>query len=205
MLAEFAPLMLRLLQGAVYDTDKTQWRELEQQQVGIGQYLGRIGLELCLDQEQGLAYVRQPAPDEDDYDAGQPTLPRLMRRHQLSYELTMLCVVLRHHLDQFDQTATDDTRRCYLTRAELRQQLELFARPTTHEAQTIKQLDANLKTAEKLGFLRPVLADKTTGAEEQYEILRLIMALIPNEKLLEIRDHLRRYLAVDISHEAEAE
>ncbi|GAB3870348.1 hypothetical protein GCM10028824_18870 [Hymenobacter segetis] len=201
MAADFAPHVLRLLLGAVYDTDKTQWRELEQLQVSIGQYLAKIGLKLHLDKDQGLAYVTQPAPDEDEYDASQPDLPRLMRRHQLSYELTMLCVALRYHLDRFDQAATDDTRRCFVTRAELRQQLELFARPTTDEAKASKQLDADLKTAERLGFLRTTAPDKTLDPEPRYEICRLVTALISNAKLLDVRDQLRQHLAGPASAE----
>lgn len=190
MASEFAPYVLRLLQGAIYDTDRAQWRELEQLQPGISQYLDKIGLQLRLDKEQGLAYVHQPASDDEDYDTGQPELPRLMRRHQMSYELTMLCVALRHHLDRFDQAATDDTRRCFVTRPELRQYLEAFARPTTDETKAARQLEADLKSAEKLGFLRAVAAE----GEPRYEICRLVTVLIDNAKLLEIRDQLRQHL-----------
>lgn len=192
MLADFAPIVLRLLQGALYDTDKAQWRQLEQLQVSISQYLSKIGLELCLDQEQGLAYVRQPLPSDEEAHQDQTGLPRLMRRHQLSYELTMLCVVLRHHLDQFDHAATDDTRRCFITRAELEQGLEQFIR--ADEGKFRKQLDADVQKAANLGFLRPVLADKAASEESRYEILRLVTALITNEKLQEIRDRLRQHL-----------
>ncbi|RTQ46030.1 DUF4194 domain-containing protein [Hymenobacter gummosus] len=192
MLADFAPLVLRLLQGALYDTDKVQWRQLEQLQVSISQYLAKIGLELCLDPEQGLAYVRQPAPSDEEAHEDQTGLPRLMRRHQLSYELTMLCVVLRHHLDKFDHAATDDSRRCFITRAELEQGLEQFVR--ADEGKFRKQLDADVQKAVNLGFLRPVLADKAVNEEPRYEILRLVTALITNEKLRGIRDRLRQHL-----------
>ncbi len=195
MTTDFAPYVLRLLQGAVYDTDKTHWRALEQRQVEIGNYLAKIGLVLHLDKDQGLAYVQQPAPGEEEYDESQPDLPRLMRRLPLSYELTMLCVALRHHLDHFDQTATDDTRRCYVSRTELRQSLEVFARPTTDEAKAQTAFTTNLKAAENLGFLRLVLAGKSEDGEPRYEVCRLVMALISNAKLLEIRDQLRQHLA----------
>lgn len=195
MLTDFAALTLRLLQGALYDTDKAQWRELTQRQVDIGNYLAKIGLVLRVDKDQGLAYLHQPAPGEADYEEGQPDLPRLMRRAPLSYDLTMLCVAARYHLDRFDQTATDDTRRCYVGRAELWQSIELFTRPTTDDAKARKAFETNLGTAEKLGFLRLAVAPKGADEEPRYEICRLVAALIGNAELQEIRNQLRRHLA----------
>jgi hypothetical protein len=191
MLTDFASLVLRLLQGALYDTDKAQWRELTQRQADIGSYLAKIGLELRVDKDQGLAYVHQPAPDEEGYA---DDLPRLMRRTPLSYDLTMLCVAARHHLDRFDQTATDDTRRCYVGRAELWQSIELFARYTTDDAKPRKAFEANLVAAEKLGFLRLAIAPKAAEEEPRYEVCRLVSALISNARLQEIRDRLRQHL-----------
>jgi hypothetical protein len=203
MTTDFAPLVLRLLQGAIYDTDKAQWRELAQRQADIGSYLAKIGLELRVDREQGLAYLHQPAPAEEDYADDLPDLPRLMRRTPLSYDLTMLCVAARYHLDRFDQAATDDTRRCYVGRAELWQSIELFARYSTDDAKPRKAFEANLAAAEKLGFLRLALAPKTAEEEPRYEICRLLTALISNAKLQEIRDRLRQHLAAPAATDPE--
>lgn len=61
--------------------------------------LGAIaGLELVITEQDGFVRVLQPEAGEDD---GNP-LPRLMKKQSLNYEATLLAVMLREGLEEFD-------------------------------------------------------------------------------------------------------
>ena len=80
----YAPVIVKLLQGAVYYEDKL-WDELILNQIQIDRFFRQIGIELIMEEKDGYAFLRQKE-DEEGKTIG------LIRRMPLTYEQT-LCFV----------------------------------------------------------------------------------------------------------------
>jgi len=100
LVAPYAAVVMKLLQGPLYHDDTTTWNLLLQYAEQVRVYCAQISLELQFHEEDGFAYLRQA---EIEHEEGDPlTLPRLTRRIPLSYHVTLLCVLLREQLLQFE-------------------------------------------------------------------------------------------------------
>src|SRR3954453_4264833 len=96
----YAPVIVKLLQGAVYDDNQKVWNDLLQYQFEVSQYFEKIAVELIVERQDGYAYIRQVPIDEENNTIG------LVRRMPLSYELSLLCVLLRMLIDDFEVSNT---------------------------------------------------------------------------------------------------
>jgi hypothetical protein len=189
-LAPFAPAAIKLLQGVLYDDDRAAWNALLTYQVAVQEYFARIGLQLYLNEPDGFAFLRQPELERED---GTPVaLPRLVRRDRLSYDLTLLCVLLRERLDQFD-ASTPDSDRLLLSAEELRELMRPFVRERGNELALIKKLDETAGRAADLGFLRR----QQLAGEEVWEVRRIVKARIDADLLPEIKARLERHAGTD--------
>ncbi|MGA9380652.1 MAG: DUF4194 domain-containing protein [Phormidium sp.] len=81
----YAPVILKLLQGAMY-SDDPHWDRLQSYLAPIKDYFGKIGLQVQNYEMEGFAYLEQPEPNTEDRT--EPPLPRLTVRRQLSFKLT---------------------------------------------------------------------------------------------------------------------
>ena len=55
ILLPYAPVIVKLLQGAVYSEDKL-WNELISNQYPIGRYFRQIGIELIVEEKEGMHF-----------------------------------------------------------------------------------------------------------------------------------------------------
>src|SRR5258707_12575713 len=98
----YAPVVLKLLQNPLFSDETASWNLLLSYLTPVQEYFARIGLEVRVHEEDGYAYLHQPALEDDE---GQSVaLPRLTRRDHLTYHTTLLCVLLREWLDPFQAT-----------------------------------------------------------------------------------------------------
>lgn len=178
----YAPLVLKLLQGVVYFDDR-HWEMLVSYVTPLRRHFAAIGLEMHLDEAEGYAYLTQPDADEADTD-----LPRLVRRIPLTYDATLLCVLLRESLQQFDARSPDESRHV-LSRVRLHEMMQLFLAEQTDMTRLERQVDSAIRQLERLGFLKKL----NTEDEVLYEVRRIIKAKISAEVLVEIRDLLKEY------------
>lgn len=189
-LAPYAPAVLKLMQGVVYADETAVWNLLLSSQAAVADYLARVGLELLVDEPDGYAYVRQPELEDDE---GQHVaLPRLTRRDRLSYHVTLLSVLLRERLDQFDASAPESDR-LILSREQLRDLLRLFYKERTDERALLRRLDATIERVVELGYLRRLSASD----EDRFEVRRILRARVDAEQLAAIKGKLERYEPVD--------
>src|SRR5260370_6301142 len=95
----YAPVVLKLLQNPLFSDETASWNLLLSYLTPVQEYFARIGLEVRVHEEDAYAYLHQPALEDDE---GQSVvLPRLTRRDHLTYQTTLLCVLLREWLYQF--------------------------------------------------------------------------------------------------------
>ncbi len=182
----YAAAVLRLLQGVVYLDEPQIWGLILSYQTPLQDYFARIGLELLVYEGEGFAYVRQPEPSDDGSSNRKP-LPRLTRRIPLTYQLTLLGVLLRERLDQFDNSAQEATTPI-VTRDEIVEMLMPFLPQRGDERATHRKIRTWINQTCEIGFLKP-----TDKEETRFEIRRILKAKFDSVQLQEIRAILEAY------------
>lgn len=186
--APFAAAIIKLLQGPVYVDDKNIWRELTQWPSAIQEYFGKIGMELVINEQDGFARVLQPETEEHDENP----LPRLMKKQTLNYEATLLAVILREGLEEFD--IKSDGNKFYLTQKEIKERIELFYKEQSNKSKLWRDLSKPITALLNIGILKLNREDAANKDNNKYEVKRIIKAFISNEKLEEIKNKINNYV-----------
>jgi len=183
----YAPVVLKLLQNPLFSDEAAAWNLMLTYITPVQEYFARIGLEVRIHEEDGFAYLHQPAIEDEE---GQSiALPRLTRRDRLTYYTTLLCVILREWLDQFESTHLD-AGKCTITDDQLREQLRPFLPARTDERALLRRMDSAIERLIELGFLKHM---PNTEKPAYYEVRRILKAKIDAEKLAEIKEKLANY------------
>jgi len=140
-----------------------------------------IGLELILDEAEGYAYLRQRASKPET-----PDLPRLVQRRQLSFPVSLILVLLRKKLAEFDALSADT--RLVVSREDIVDQMRLFLPDTANEARLLDRMDTHLGKVVDLGFLR-----RLRGQDGQFEVRRVLKAFVDAQWLDDFAQRLDGY------------
>lgn len=178
----YAPVILKLLQGPIYNDD-SHWERLQSYLNPVKEYFGKIGLEVRNYAEDGFAYLEQPPPDPED--KAKP-LPRLTVRHRLGYKVTILCVLLREELRQHDVNAA--TSRLVLSIEQIRHLLLSYLPEHNNEEKFRQEVGTLVKQAIDLSFLKQL-----SGEKENYEVRSILKAKIDAETLSHLKEKLENY------------
>ncbi|MBS0026295.1 DUF4194 domain-containing protein [Chitinophaga sp. 22321] len=187
-ISPFAHVFLKLMQGPVYEEDKSYWKDLLGWQTELSKYLHQVGLQLIINESDGFARILQPEADE----TGDKPLPRLMRKTRLTYEATLLCIVLREALDEFD--IKGNGTRLFMTQKEIKERLTLFFKERNNKSKLLKDLNKPINSLLNIGILKTTREDAANKEMHQYEVKRVIKALVNNEKLEEIKSKLKLHV-----------
>lgn len=182
-IAPYAKAATKLLQGPVFEDQEELWAETNKYRSELTQYFEKIAIELVIDNRDGYAYLKQMPLDDLGTTIG------LIRRIPLTYELTLVCVLLREWLMEFELNDTE-TANLYITPKEFRDRLEMFFKEKANELKFIKELNRHLESCEKMGFLKLVHKEPTNPDEHRYEVKRIIKARITNEELTRFKKQL---------------
>lgn len=174
--AEWSPAAVRLLQGVVYYDDHNRiWDLILRFQTPLREYFSKIGLSLIVDEPDGMAYLRQV---NDDSDAAEfDSLPRLFRRTPLGYEASLLAVLLRDLLRQFEEEDLQN-QRCVVGQRDLLDLWRAFFTRQNDEVKLNRTLQASLRKLEDLKFVK-----QFEDEPPSWEIRRILKARIPISEL----------------------
>jgi hypothetical protein len=183
-------VLVRLLQSpAIYDDERQYWQLLEVHEAAIRAHFAEPGVALDLNRAEGYARLTQPAPDPDD-----PSPPlRLLRRVPLSYELSLLCVVLREWLEDHENSPQALSRKLVATREQLRERVEQFFRQQPNHKALQGKLDGLIERLSEHGLVKLVVKDELNPDQTKYEVKPLLKAKISLEKLEEFNQKLRAH------------
>jgi Domain of unknown function (DUF4194) len=177
-----ARAIIRLMQGVVYrDSDEDTWLTLERLGAGVRDHFAAIGVDVVVDEAEGYAYLRS-RPEEE----GDEALPRLVRRRALTYNVSLLLVLLRKRLVEFETTAGEG--RLVLATDQIVEMLRLFQAESSNDARVVDQAETTIRKAAELGFLRPL-----RGQRDQWEVRRILKAYIDAQTLADFAAKLRQY------------
>lgn len=177
---DWSPAAVKLLQGVVYHDDHGRiWASILANVSMLSDYFAKIGLRLVVDETDGMAYLRQA--DDDDLEGGQQPIPRLFRKSPLTFESTLLCVLIRDFLRQFEE---EDYRnqRCVVSQQDLLELWKAFFPQINDEVKLNRSLGATLRKLEDLRFVRPFESEMPS-----WEIRRIIKARLPLSDLEALR------------------
>jgi hypothetical protein len=145
-------------------------------------YFGRLGLLLVVDEPEGLAYLRQAS--EDEMPDGYERVSKLFRRTRLSYDATLLCILLREELRRFEEEDVHNER-CVVETAVLFDQWTTFFPGHSDQVRQRRELSQAIGKLEDLGFIR-----KFSDEPETWEIRRILKARLPAAELENLKAQL---------------
>lgn len=182
---DISPVLIALMKGVRYQEENPAlWQSLVTLQGRVCEYVAVLGLELILDESEGYSYLRQRATAE-----GEPELPRLVPRRQLSYPVSLLLALLRKKLAEFDALSGDT--RLILGREDLFELIRVFLPGATNEARLMDRMDGDINRIVEMGFLR-----RLHGQADRFEVRRILKAFVDaqwlqefDRRLAEYRDH----------------
>lgn len=197
----FSSVLIKLLQGFIVSDEKKYWESLLVYQDAVRDYFSTLGLQLHLSTDDGYAFLKQGRLNsqqeenpidldegeavEDNHDVSEENslsqIPTLVRRMPLSFDVSLLCVLLREALEQFDSKINDD-HRLVLHRVDIYDLLKLFYEEKMDETKQVKRFDALINRVIELGFLKEL-----KGNQHLFEVRRIIKAQFDAEKLVEIK------------------
>ena len=180
----YASVLIKLLKGVIYNND-VHWNQLQTYLTPIREYFRKMGLEVRNFETDGFAYLTQP---EADPEAETEPLPRFTKRQPLSFNMTMLCVLLREELRQFD--SSDATGQLVIDIAKIRDLLQPYLPENNNEDKFRGKVNNLVNQAKELGFLRQL-----SGQEDKYEIKPIVKAKIDAETLTNRISKLEEYAA----------
>jgi hypothetical protein len=181
----YAHVIVKLLNGIIYDEHEKLWNDLLQYQVPITQFFEKIAIDLIVDKKDGYAYLKQIEIDEEGNTIG------LIRRIPLKYETSLICIFLREMLDEFEINNIDQ-RNLYITHKQLRDNIELFFKEISHKVKLMTKFDNYIENIVELGFLKKIGNSDVSKDDTRYEVKRIIKAKITNDVLEDFKKKLEQ-------------
>lgn len=180
-----ASAIIHLMQGVVYrEQDEPTWTTLGRHAASVRDHFAAIGVDVVLDETEGYAYL-QAHPESE----GEEPLPRLVKRRALTYNVSLLLVLLRKRLVEFETAGSEG--KLVLSRDQILEMLRLFVADSTNEVRVVDQVDGTIRKAAELGFLRQL-----RGHPDQWEVRRILKAYVDAQTLSDFAGKLAEYAGV---------
>jgi hypothetical protein len=179
---ELPAVVTRLFKGVLYaENDEKSWQSLLGLTSHVRDYVSVLGLDLILDESEGYAFLRS-RDDPDD------TLPRLIARRTLTFNVSLLLALLRGRMLEFDTNSSEI--RLIMTGQDIADMVSVFLPESSNEAKILDRLGGDIKKVQELGFLR-----KLKGQADTYEVARILKAYVDAQWLEEFDARLADYRA----------
>ena len=179
---ELPGVVTKLFKGVLYaENDEKVWQSLLGLTSHVRDYVSVLGLDLILDESEGYAFLRS----REDPDG---TLPRLIARRTLTFNVSLLLALLRGRMLEFDTNSSE--LRLIMTEQDIADMVSVFLPESSNEARILDRLGADIKKVVELGFLR-----KLKGQADTYEVARILKAYVDAQWLEEFDARLADYRA----------
>jgi len=203
---EVSPILIKLLQGFIFQDDKRYWERLVISQEFIRHYFLPLGLYLHLNVEEGFAFLKSTPGKLDNFEEGAksdedegkdiesaakefsdiPTAKMsLIRKMPLPFDVSLLLVLLRESLEQFDIKGSDDYR-LILSQNELYDLQKLFYPDKNDELALLKKFDTTINKVVEMGLLKELKKN-----EGNFEVRRALKAFFDATKLQEMKEKMK--------------
>jgi hypothetical protein len=179
----YSKAIVKLLKSPI-ERSSSVWEDIINYQNEIQEYISQIGLELIVKKDEGFAFVKQFEDNEGN------TLG-IVQRRQIGFETSIVLVVLRQSLEEFDSNPTQFAAEKFITNTEIKDELELFLPEKFNRKNFIKELDRYINGAVDLGYLKEI---SKRDNETKYRIHRIIKEKITLDILQDFQTRLLEYV-----------
>lgn len=177
-----ATAIITLMRGVVYrEKDEHAWAALERYRAAVSDHFADIGIDVIVDALEGYAYLS--AKKEVD---GEEPLPRLIRRRTLTYHSSLLAVLLRKRLAEFEASGSEG--RLVLTKDEIVDMLTVFTRDSTNQARIVDGAARAISQLRDMGFMQEL-----RGPTDEWEVKRVLKAYVDAETMGDFAELLKTY------------
>lgn len=180
----YSKAIVKLLKGTVEKKDKV-WTETLHYRNEIQDYISQIGLELIIKEDDGYAFIKQFEVDNEGNTIG------LVSRRQVGFETSIVLVVLRQIIEDFESNPIESISEKYILHSELIEEIEFFLTEKYNRVQFLKGLDSYIKKVIDLGYLKVVHSNET---DPKYMIHKIIKEKITLDTLKEFKEKLQEYV-----------
>lgn len=179
-----ATTVIELMRGVVYrEADEAAWESLGRHGAAVRDHFATLGVDVVVDDIEGYAFLRTKAEED-----GEEPLPRLVRRRALTHPQSLMLVLLRRRLVDFETTGTEG--KLVLRRDQIVDELRTFLPDSVAEHRIIDKVDTTIKQVAEMGFLRQL-----RGTADQWEVRRILKAYVDAETLGNYATKLEEYAA----------
>lgn len=180
----YSRAIVQLLKSPIEENSKF-WQDIILYQADIQNYISTIGLELIVKKEEGFAFVKQ-FEDNDGNTLG------LVQRRQIGFETSIVLVVLRQSLEEFDTNFDNLAKEKIITDTDIKDEIQLFLQEEGYNKLKFqKDLDKYIGKAVELGYLKEI---GKKNNETKYQIHRIIKEKITLDILQDFKNKLQTYV-----------
>jgi hypothetical protein len=180
----YSKAIVKLLKGSI-ERNSNVWDDVVNYQSEIQDFISQIGLELIVKKEEGFAFIKQ-------YEDSEGNTLGLVTRRQIGFETSIVLVVLRQSLEEFDSNPTQfQVSEKFITDTEIKEEVELFLPEKFNRVKFLKELDGYIKKIVELGYLSEVNRKEN---ETKYQIQRIIKEKVTLDILQEFKLKLQGYV-----------
>lgn len=180
----YSKAIVKLLKSTI-ERNSNLWDDVINYQIEIQEYISQIGLELIVKKDEGFAFVKQ-------FEDGEGNTLGLISRRQIGFETSIVLVVLRQSLEEFDSNPTQfQVAEKFITDSEIKEEIELFLQEGYNRLKFQKDLDKYIKNVVELGYLKEV---SKKDNETKYQIHRIIKEKVTLDILQEFKSKLHEYV-----------
>lgn len=183
-LKPYSKAIVKLLKDTV-EKNSNVWESILNYQSEIQAFVSQIGLELIIKRDEGFAYLKQ-------FEDSEGNTLGLVTRRQIGFETSIVLVVLRQSLEEFDNSPTQiQATEKFLTDTEIKEEVELFLPEKYNRVKFMKEINTYITNAEKLGYLKEV-SKKDNGTK--YQVQRIIKEKVTLDVLQSFKLKLEEYV-----------
>lgn len=180
----YSKAIVKLLKSPI-ERNSNLWDNVVNYQIEIQEYISQIGLELIVKKDEGFAFVKQ-------FEDSEGNTLGLISRRQIGFETSIVLVVLRQSLEEFDSNPTQfQVAEKFITDSEIKEEIELFLQEGYNRLKFQKDLDKFVKNVVELGYLKEV---SKKDNETKYQIHRIIKEKVTLDILQEFKSKLNEYV-----------
>jgi len=173
----YSKAIVKLLKGSIERTSNV-WDVVVNYQTEIQDYISQIGLELIVKKEEGFAFTKQ-------FENSEGNTLGLVTRRQIGFETSIVLVVLRQSLEDFDSNPTQfQVFEKFITDLEIKEEVELFLPEKFNRVKFLQELDKYIKNVVDLKYLKEVSKKED---ETKYQIQRIIKEKVTLDILQEFK------------------
>jgi hypothetical protein len=184
-------VLVQLLRGPYVSQERhaKSWAALLRAEDVIREHLGDLFLELVVDADTGVAFVRNMESDEVE-------LPRVIRSQRLTLIDTALVLFLREQLLNAEATG----RRVFVGRADLIEQMSVYrALSQIDELGFSKRVRASIERMKAQSVLIP------TAEEDRFEVSPILRLVFDADQVIAVTKEIRRFVIEGVGNVEDAE